>query len=54
LAIVLFYSFSSYLKEASKAVPDPEKQEYIDKYKEKYKKVKDIIGMNGIYTAPMA
>ena len=53
LAIVLFYTFSSYLKEASKPVPDPEKQEYIDKYKEKYKKVKDMIGMNGVYSAPI-
>ena len=53
LAIVLFYTFSSYIKEASKPIPDPEKQEYIDKYKEKYKKVKGMIGMDGVYTSPM-
>jgi hypothetical protein len=43
LAIGLLYSFRSYIKEASKANPDPTKQEFVDKYKEKFKKVKDFV-----------
>ena len=53
LAIGLLYSFRSYIKEASKANPDPTKQEFVDKYKEKFKKVKDFVWIYSDYTAPV-
>lgn len=53
LAILVLYSFRSYIKEASKPNPDPTKQEFIDKYKEKYKKVKEMVWIHNTYTAPI-
>ena len=52
LAIVLLYSFSSYIKEASKVTPDPNKQEFVDWYKEKYKTVRSWVWMENSYTSP--
>lgn len=43
LAAAIFYSFSTYITEASKPTPDSNYQEYITKYKEKYKKIKGRI-----------
>jgi hypothetical protein len=40
---LILYSFRSYIQEASKANPDPTKQEFIDKYKEKFRKIKDMV-----------
>ncbi len=53
LAIALFYSFSVYIKEASKITPDADKQEYVNSYKDKYGKVKTHIWMDGSYTTPI-
>ena len=53
LAIALFYSFSVYIKEASKITPDAEKQGYVDSYKSKYSKVKGLLWMDGSYSAPI-
>jgi hypothetical protein len=44
--------FSTYIKEASNPNPDQEKQEYIDKYKDKYKQIKGLFGGNKIYESP--
>lgn len=52
LAIVLLYSFSSYIKEASKVTPDLNKQEFVDWYKEKYKTVRSWVWMENSYTSP--
>ena len=52
-AILLLYSFRSYIQEASKANPDPTKQEFIDKYKEKFRKVKDMVWIQNNYTTPV-
>ena len=53
IAIVLFYTFSGYIKEASQVKVDPDKQEYLDKYKEKFQRVKRKIWMNNPYVAPV-
>ena len=53
LVIAVLYSFRFYIKEASKPNPDPTKQEFIDKYKEKYKKVKDMVWIHNTYTTPV-
>jgi len=53
LAIALFYSFSVYIKEASKINPDQKYVSYIEKYKEKYKKVKDMVWMINSYESPI-
>ena len=50
LAIALFYSFSSYIKEATN--PNTTRADFVSSYKEKYKSVKEYIWMNGIYTSP--
>ncbi len=52
LAIALFYSFSTYITEATKAVPDSKYQNYIQTYKERYKKVKEMIWMDKEYKTP--
>jgi len=52
LAIAIFYSFSTYIKEASKTTPDSEYQNYVASYKEKYKNVKEMLWINSNYTAP--
>lgn len=53
LAIALFYSFSAYIKEASKVTPNPDKQEFIDWYKEKYKTVRSWVWKDNLYTSPI-
>lgn len=53
IAIVLFYTFSGYIKEASQVRIDPDKQEYIEKYKDKFQRVKSKIWMNNSYVAPV-
>lgn len=52
LAIAALYLFSTYIKEASNPNPDQNKQEYIDKYKIKYKQIKDLLGSNNSYESP--
>ena len=53
LAAAIFYSFSTYITEASKPTPDSNYQEYITKYKEKYKKIKGrIMKESETYEAP--
>ena len=52
LAIALFYSFSTYIKEASKTKPDSNKQEFVNWYKEKYKTVRSRVWKDNYYTSP--
>ena len=52
LAIALFYSFSIYIKEASKTTPDSQYASYIQTYKEKFGKVRELLWMSNNYTAP--
>lgn len=52
LAIALLYSFSTYIKEASKITPNQDKQEFIDWYKEKLKTVKSRVWKDNFYTSP--
>lgn len=53
LAIAVLYLFSSYIKESSNPNPDPQKQEYINKYKDKYKQVRNLMWTNGAYQSPI-
>ena len=53
LAIGFLYSFSLYIKEASKSVPNEKYASYVEKYKEKLKKVKDYVWMTNTYEAPI-
>ncbi len=53
LAIGLFYGFSIYLREASKPTPDTEYAGYVSSFKEKYKKVKDLVWLNVEYETPV-
>jgi len=53
LAIIVLYSFRSYIKEASKSNPDQTKQEFVDTYKEKYKKIKDMVWISNTYVGPI-
>ena len=53
LAIILFYSFRFYIKEATKPNPDPTNQEYVEKYKENYRKVKDMLWIYKTYAKPV-
>jgi len=52
VAIAALYLFSTYIKAYSDHNPDPKKQEYIDKYKDKYKQVKSFIWSNKTYESP--
>lgn len=52
LAIALFYSFSMYIREASKPKLDDNYVSYVQKYKEKYKSVKEFFWIKNSYTAP--
>ena len=52
LAIALFYSFSTYLTEATKPTPDSDYVSYVETYKEKFKKVKELIGISSPYESP--
>lgn len=52
LAIALFYSFSTYITEATKEVPDINYQDYIKSYKEKYKNVKEMVWIVPIHESP--
>ena len=53
VAIVLLYTFSGYIKEASQVKVDPDRQEYLQKYKEKFQRVKSKIWMKNSYVAPV-
>ena len=52
LAATALFLFSTYVKEASNPNPDQKTQENIYKYKDKYKRVKNLIGSNNTYEAP--
>ena len=52
LAIALFYSFNTYLTEATKPTPDAGYVSYVETYKEKFKKVKELIWISIPYDAP--
>lgn len=53
LVIVVLYLFSTYIKESSNPSPDAKKQEYINKYKDKYKQVKGLMWSNNTYESPI-
>ena len=52
LAIALLYSFSTYIKQASKTTPDSQYASYVQTYKEKYGKVRELLWMPNSYSAP--
>ena len=52
LAIALLYSFSTYIKQASKTTPDSQYASYVQSYKEKYGKVREFLWMTNNYSAP--
>ena len=54
LVIVLIYSFDLYIKQASKATVDVNYASYVDTYKDKFWKLKDLIWINNInnYQSP--
>ena len=42
-AIVILYSFNTYIKQFSKSSVDSNYQEYVETYKEKYKRIKNLM-----------
>ena len=52
LAIAALYLFRTYIKAYSNPNPDPKSQEYIDKYKDKYKQVRSLLWNNNTYESP--
>ncbi len=53
LVIVVLYLFSTYIKESSNPNPDVKEQEYINKYKDKYKRLKGLMWSNNTYESPI-
>jgi len=52
IAIVLFYCFNLYIKEASTPTPDSKRISYVEKFKGRYRKVRDMVWMENNHIAP--